>query len=68
LAGSWPEFSHKLATRNEGGTRLGPTTCAFLYQRVSTLVWDTTEVPSGITFNPATQAAATVAADLPNLG
>ena len=31
-------------------------------------VWDMTEVPSGITFNPSTPAAATVAADLPNLG
>jgi hypothetical protein len=30
-------------------------------------VWDTTEVPSGITFNPISPAAATVAADLPNL-
>jgi hypothetical protein len=28
-------------------------------------VWDTTEVPSGLTFNPPTPAAATVAADLP---
>lgn len=28
-------------------------------------VWDTTEVPAGITFNPATPAAATVEADLP---
>ncbi len=31
-------------------------------------VWDTDEVPSGITFNPSDPAAATVAADLPNLG
>jgi hypothetical protein len=31
-------------------------------------VWDTTEVPSGITFNPPTPAAATVTADLPQLG
>ena len=31
-------------------------------------VWDTTEVPSGITFNPAGLAAATVKADLPDLG
>ena len=31
-------------------------------------VWDTTEVPSGITFNPAGLAAATVEADLPDLG
>jgi hypothetical protein len=30
--------------------------------------WDTTEVPSGITFNPASLAAAKVAADLPNFG
>lgn len=30
-------------------------------------VWDTSEVPSGITFNPASAAAATVAADLPKL-
>ncbi|MGH2691434.1 MAG: hypothetical protein ACRDHM_02920 [Actinomycetota bacterium] len=29
-------------------------------------VWDTTEVPSGITFNPASPAEATVAADLPD--
>ncbi|MGH2712186.1 MAG: hypothetical protein ACRDH9_13425 [Actinomycetota bacterium] len=29
-------------------------------------VWDTTEVPSGITFNPASPAPATVAADLPD--
>jgi hypothetical protein len=28
-------------------------------------VWDTTEVPAGLTFNPAAPAAATVAADLP---
>jgi hypothetical protein len=28
--------------------------------------WDTTEVPSGITFNPSTLAAAKVAADLPS--
>lgn len=31
-------------------------------------VWDTTEVPSGITFNPAGLAEATVAADLPAYG
>jgi len=31
-------------------------------------VWDTTEVPSGITFNPSSLAAATVEADLPDLG
>jgi hypothetical protein len=31
-------------------------------------VWDTTEVPSGIVFNPPTLAAATVAADLPTFG
>jgi hypothetical protein len=31
-------------------------------------VWDTTEVPSGITFNPPTPSTATVQADLPNLG
>lgn len=31
-------------------------------------VWDTTEVPSGITFNPGSLASATVKADLPNLG
>jgi hypothetical protein len=30
-------------------------------------VWDTSEVPSGITFNPPELAAATVQADLPNL-
>lgn len=30
--------------------------------------WDTTEVPSGITFNPSTPASATVKADLPDLG
>jgi len=30
--------------------------------------WDTTEVPSGITFNPATHAPDTVQADLPELG
>ena len=30
-------------------------------------VWDTTEVPSGITFNPDAPATATVAADLPNM-
>jgi hypothetical protein len=30
-------------------------------------VWDTTEVPSGITFNPSSLAAATVKADLPDL-
>jgi hypothetical protein len=29
-------------------------------------VWDTTEVPSGLTFNPPTLAAASVAADLPD--
>lgn len=29
-------------------------------------VWDTTEVPSGLTFNPATLADAQVAADLPD--
>jgi hypothetical protein len=31
-------------------------------------VWDTTEVPAGITFNPTAPAAATVQADLPDLG
>lgn len=31
-------------------------------------VWDTTEVPSGITFNPPGLAEATVAADLPQYG
>jgi hypothetical protein len=31
-------------------------------------VWDTTEVPSGITFNPSSLAEATVAADLPSFG
>lgn len=31
-------------------------------------VWDTTEVPSGITFNPVSPAEATVEADLPDLG
>lgn len=31
-------------------------------------VWDTTEVPSGITFNPTNLASATVAADLPDFG
>ena len=36
-------------------------------QRASLLVWDTTEVPSGITFNPASLAAARMTADLPNL-
>jgi hypothetical protein len=30
--------------------------------------WDTTEVPSGITFNPATPAAAKVKADSPDFG
>lgn len=30
-------------------------------------VWDTSEVPSGITFNPAAPAAATIQADLPKL-
>jgi hypothetical protein len=30
--------------------------------------WDTTEVPSGITFNPASPAAAKVKADLPDFG
>ncbi|MFN2545552.1 MAG: hypothetical protein ABR600_13430 [Actinomycetota bacterium] len=30
-------------------------------------VWDTTEVPSGITFNPSTLAGDTVKADLPDL-
>ena len=33
--------------------------------QASAWVWDTTEVPSGITFNPPTLAAAKVAADLP---
>lgn len=33
--------------------------------QASAWVWDTTEVPSGITFNPATLAAAKVTADLP---
>ena len=33
--------------------------------KVATWVWDTTEVPGGITFNPATPAAATVAANMP---
>ena len=33
--------------------------------KVSALVWDTTEVPSGITFNPPDPAKAQVAADLP---
>lgn len=33
--------------------------------KVAAWVWDTTEVPSGITFNPPTLAAARVAADLP---
>jgi hypothetical protein len=36
--------------------------------KVGMWVWDTTEVPSGITFNPSSLAAATVAADLPSLG
>ena len=31
-------------------------------------VWDATEVPSGITFNPTDLAASTVKADLPDLG
>lgn len=31
-------------------------------------VWDTTEVPSGITFNPSSLAPATVKADLPDFG
>ena len=33
--------------------------------KATAFVWDTTEVPSGMTFNPATPAAVTVAADLP---
>ena len=33
--------------------------------KAGALVWDTTEVPGGITFNPAAPAAATLAADLP---
>jgi len=34
--------------------------------KVGNWVWDTTEVPSGMTFNPSTLAAAKVAADLPD--
>jgi hypothetical protein len=34
-------------------------------EQASGWVWDTTEVPSGITFNPPTLAAAKIAADLP---
>jgi len=36
-------------------------------QKVSLLVWDTTEVPSGITFNPSSLADARMAANLPDL-
>lgn len=34
-------------------------------EQASGWVWDTTEVPSGITFNPPTLAAAKIASDLP---
>jgi hypothetical protein len=34
-------------------------------EQASAWVWDTTEVPSGITFNPSTLAAAKIASDLP---
>lgn len=34
--------------------------------KVNAWVWDTTEVPSGITFNPTTLSSAKVAADLPD--
>jgi hypothetical protein len=44
------------------GTALGQNPAG---HKVGTWVWDTTEVPSGITFNPPSLAAATVAADLP---
>lgn len=39
-----------------------------LSEHASAWVMDTTEVPSGITFNPETPAAATLAATTPNGG
>lgn len=47
------------------GTALSLDPAAPAGHKAGFFVWDTTEVPSGITFNPATPAAATVAADLP---
>ncbi|HEX9823397.1 MAG TPA: hypothetical protein VGB51_03270 [Actinomycetota bacterium] len=43
----------------------GNTTSADLKTKLGAWVWDTTEVPSGITFNPSTLEPARVAADLP---
>ena len=46
------------------GSGFGPDVAGY---RVGAWAFDTTEVPSGITFNPATLASAKVAADLPNI-
>ena len=44
----------------------GNTQDADVKTKLGAWAWDTTEVPSGITFNPGTLAAAKVAADLPS--
>lgn len=43
----------------------GDGTCPDVKTKLGAWVWDTTEVPSGITFNPGTLATAKVKADLP---
>jgi hypothetical protein len=49
-----------LVTQQEPGTDTDVKT------KLGAWVWDTTEVQSGITFNPPTLAAAKMAADLPD--
>ena len=53
----------KLIDIETGGTALGQTPQG---HKAGNWVWDTTEVPSGMTFNPSSLAAARVAADLPD--
>ena len=57
-----------LATENGDGEMERTVTLvidSLVANQASAWVWDTTEVPSGITFNPPTLAAAKVTADLP---